>query len=324
MRALVLFALLSLVVAAPAFAEDTFEARATGAQRVGRIESLVWALTAACDNGDDTHQRQCRRVRDARAAELTGPTLLLDADNDAFDVGAWSAQKKSVPVTLSACIRCAGVDIDGKTFFIVTDKDLNPPKFEGGKLKTGPMSDTAKQFADEAAAKAYARSVSNARVQVLVKVPRQRASSMLKVDGKSVIALDLVGYRVYAPCDGSIAVASPKSGPAEADKKQCAAVAPIAEVKEPPKLDQLTAALISTGMKPVVDDAGECFKKFGVAGKAKLKITIGGDGAVAKYEQQGDFANTPTGQCIDAAMTKAKFPASKKQKTVISFPIVLQ
>jgi hypothetical protein len=45
---------------------------------------------------------------------------------------------------------------------------------------------------------------------------------------------------------------------------------------------------------------------------------------VQKYEQQGDFVNTPTGQCIDAAMGKASFPASKKQKTVISFPITLQ
>jgi hypothetical protein len=320
MRALAIL-LVVAAPAAPAFGDDTFETRAAGAQRLNRIESLVWALTASCDNGDDTHQRQCRRVRDTRAAELSATTLLLDADKDAFDVGAFSAQKKSVAITLSACIRCSGVDIDGKTFFVVTDKDLNPPKLAGDKLKTGPMSDTSKQFPDEAAAKAYARSVSNARVQVLVKVPAKPA---MKVDGKNVLALDLVGYRVYAPCDGSVVVAQPKSGPVEADKKQCAAVAPIAVVKEVPKLDKLTPALISTGMKPVVEAASECFKKFGVAGNAKLKITIAGDGSVEKYEQQGDFANTPTGQCIDEAMTKATFPASKKQKTVISFPLVLQ
>jgi len=319
MRALVILWL--LLAAAPAFGDDTFEAKATNAQRLNRIENLVWAFTAPCSEGDDTQQRQCRRVRDTRVAQLAGATLLLDADKDAFDVGAWSAQKKSVAVTLSACIRCSGVEIDGKTYFVVTDKDLTSPKFDSGKFKTAPLADTAKQFPDEAAAKAYARSVSNARVQLLVKVP---AKPITTIDGKPVVALDLVGYRVYAPCDGAVVVASPKSGPVEADKKQCAAVAPIAEVKEPPKLDQLTSGLIATAMKPIVDESNECFKKFAVTGKAKLKITIGGDGAVMKYEQQGDFVNTPTGQCIDAAMSKASFPASKKPKTVISFPIILQ
>jgi hypothetical protein len=129
---------------------------------------------------------------------------------------------------------------------------------------------------------------------------------------------------VFAPCDGSIILANPKSGPVEADKKQCAAVAPLPAQTAPPKHDTLSPALISDGMKPVVEASGECFKKFAVAGKAKLKITIGGDGSVMKYEQQGDFVNTPTGQCIDAAMTKASFPTSKKPKTTISFPITLQ
>jgi hypothetical protein len=322
MRAsLLLGILLSLLVAAPALAEDTFEGKATGALRLNRIEGLVWAFTAPCDKGDDTQQRQCRRVRDTRAAELAGVTLLVDADKDAFDVGEWSAAKKSMPLRLSSCIRCSGVEIDGKTYFVIADKDLTAPKFEGGKFTTAAMADGIKQFNDEAPAKAFARSVGNARVQLLVRVPTKPQTT---IDGKAVIALDLVGYRVYAPCDGAIVLASPKSGPAEADKKQCAAVAPLPEAKEQPKHDHLTPALISTGMKPVVDAANECFTKFGVAGKAKLKITIAGDGSVLKYEQQGDFANTPTGSCIDEAMTKASFPTTKKAKTTISFPITLQ
>jgi len=316
-----LIVLCVVLAAAPARADDSFETKAQGAHRLGRIESLVWALTATCDAGDDTQQRQCRRVRDTRAAEVAGATLLLDADKDAFDVGAWSPQKKSTPLTLSACIRCSGVELDGKTYYIVTDKDLTSPKFDGNKFKTAAMADATKQFPDEAAAKAYARSVSNARVQLVVKLPAKPRSV---IDGKQVIAFDLLGYRVFAPCDGSIVLASPKSGPVEADKKQCAAVAPLATPTVPPKHDQLTPALISDGMKPVVAGADECFKKFAVAGKAKLKITIGGDGSVMKYEQQGDFINTPTGQCIDAAMTKASFPTSKKPKTTISFPITLQ
>jgi hypothetical protein len=318
MRSLIL---LSLFLAAPALAEDTFEGKATGAVPLNRIEGLVWAFTAPCDRGDDTQQRQCRRVRDMRAAELTATTLLVDADKDAFDVGEWSPAKKSMPLRLSSCIRCSGVEIDGKTFYVIADKDLTSPRFEGGKFVTAAMGDAIKQFNDEEPAKAFSRSVGNARVQVLVRVPTKPLTT---IDGKQVIALDLVGYRVYAPCDGAVVLASPKSGPAEADKKQCAAVAPPPETKQQPKHDNLTPALISAGMKLVVDGANECFTKFAVAGKAKLKITIAGDGSVAKYEQQGDFVNTPTGQCIDEAMTKASFPPSKKPKTTISFPITLQ
>lgn len=314
------FVVLPLLFAATAHADDTFEAKAAGAQRLGRVENLVWALTAPCDSGDDTQQRQCRRVRDTRAAELAGATLIVDADKDAFDVGAWSAQKKSAPMVLSACIRCAGVDVDGKSYFVVATKDgVAAPRLKGGKLEAGALHDNAKQFADEAAARAYAKSVANAGVQMIVKVPAKATSV---VDGKSVITLDLLAYRVVSPCDGSIVLASPKSGPAEADKKQCGAIAAGAAQGE--EVAELTPAMINDAMKPVVTAANACFTKFGVVGKAKLKIAIASDGSVTKYDQQGDFVSTPTGQCIDAAMTNAAFPRSKKAKTSVTYPINLQ
>lgn len=322
MRALLILPLLVAAPAGSAFGDDTFEAKANGAQRIGRIENLVWALTAPCDNGDDTQQRQCRRVRDTRAAELAGATLIVDADKDAFDVGAWSAQKKSVALTLSSCVRCAGVEVDGKTYFVVASKDGNAaPKFEGGKLKTTNLHDNARQFGDEAAAKAFAKSVSNARVQLIVKVPAKPRSV---VDGKQLLALDFIGYRVFSPCDGAIVFASPQSGPAEADKKQCGPVVAATQAASTPTLDQLTPKLINEAMKPVLEAAHACFAKFAVSGSAKLKLQVAGDGSVLKYDQQGDFVNTPTGQCIDEAVKKATFPATKKAKTSINFPLMLQ
>ena len=64
--------------------------------------------------------------------------------------------------------------------------------------------------------------------------------------------------------------------------------------------------------------------KKGPPGKAKLKVTVLGDGSVAKYEQQGDFTDTPTGKCIDAAVGKLQFPRTKKPKQSFGYPIVLQ
>ena len=318
MRALALLPF--LLAAAPAFADDTFEAQAAGAQRLGRVESLVWAFTAPCDAGNDTQQRQCRRVRDARAAELGGATLLVEADKDAFGVGAWSPQKKSMPLSVSGCIRCAGVELEGTTYFVVAGKGGTAgARLHGDKLTTAALHDNAKQFADEAAAKAFAKATSNARVQLIVKVP---AKPRTTVAGKPVIALDLVGYRVVSPCDGSVVIASPASGPVAPDTKQCGTIAP--GNASAPEVAQLTAPVIREAMKPVVDAANACFAKFGVAGKAKLKVTIAGDGSVTTYDQQGDFVATPTGQCIDAALTKASFPRSKKAKTTLAFPLSLQ
>jgi hypothetical protein len=146
-----------LGMAGVAHADDSFETKAQGAQRIGSIEGLVWTFTASCDDGDDTEQRQCRKVRDARAAELAGATLLVEGDK-----------------------------------------------------------------------KAFAKTVANARVQLLVKVP---AKPKTQAGGKPAIALDVVGYRVIVPCDGSVVLASPASGPVDADKKQCAAPEPAPKKK---------------------------------------------------------------------------------------------
>jgi hypothetical protein len=291
-----------LLVAATAHADDTFEAKAQGAQRVKRIENVVWALTATCAKGDDTENRQCRHVRDTRAAELAGSTLLVDGDADAFDIAAFDAKKKSISLSLSPCIRCAGVDVDGKAWVV-----------NGGATGT-KLYDNAKQFSDATAAKAWVKAIGNARVQFLVKLPAK------PVDGKTV-KLDIVGYRVISPCDGTVVVANPPSGAAEADKLACRAVA--AEPAQGAPVDQLTPAVVTEAMKPVVDASKACFDKSGVAGKAKLKLTITSDGYISRYEQQGDFVNTPTGSCIDKALEKAKFPASAKPKTTISYPINL-
>ena len=312
---LAILAVLALPRAARA--DESFEAKAAGAQRIHRIEGLVWALTAPCDGGDDVAQRQCRHVRDGRAAELAGQTLLVDADADAFEIGDWSPQKKSVPITLSACIRCLGVEVGGKNYYVVGAGV--PPHFEANRLKVATLHDNARAFPDEAAAKAWARQVSNVHVQLLVKIP---AKPRWSDQGKDGIVLDVVGYRVFTPCDGAIIAASPASSAAEADKKQCGPVMSGA-TEDTPEVEQLTAALIDTAMKPVVDAAHECYGHFAVTGKAKLKLTIAGDGSITKYEQQGDFTNTNTGACIDRAIKKAKFPRVKKPKTTIIFPIIL-
>lgn len=323
MRAAILATAILAAAPALAHADDSFDARAQSAVRIRRIENLVWALTAPCDKGDDTEQRQCRHVRDTRLAELTGQTLLVDADADAFDAGAWNAQKKSVPLVLTECVRCAGVEVDGKTWYVTGVVAGATPHFESGRLRPGELLDNGRAFDEEAVADAWAHAVSKVRVELVVKVA---AKPRWTESGKNGLALDVLAYRVYTPCDGAIIVASPSSSPVEADKKACpsAPEPSAAEAGAGPRVDQLSASMIDEAMKPVVDAAWKCYEQLAVTGKAKLKLSVTADGAVAAYEQQGDFANTPTGACIDKAAAKAKFPRSKKAKTTVLFPITLQ
>ncbi|MEO8548651.1 MAG: hypothetical protein ABI678_01710 [Kofleriaceae bacterium] len=324
MKASLVAAVAALLASHAAHAEDTFEARARGAEKLHRVEGLVWALTAACDAGDDVEQRQCKHVREARAKELQTGTWLVDADVDAFDIGPWNAQKKSVSVSLDACIRCTGVEVDGKTWYVTGNAPNGRPHFEGGRLRPGALYDKAQAFGEEAPAAMWARATAKVRVEMVVKLA---AKPRWSDGGKNGLALDVLGFRVITPCDGAIVIAQPASSPVEADKKACPAPADVAaraEADAGPRAEQLTASMIDEAMQPVVDAAWKCYEHFAVTGKAKLKITVTADGGILKYEQQGDFSNTPTGACIDKALTKAKFQRNKKVKTTVLFPITLQ
>lgn len=303
-------------------ADDTFEGKTVDARYIKKIEDVVWPLVATCDKGDDTEQRQCRRVRDTRAQSLRGATLLVDGDVEAWTIGSYNASRKSVPVSLTPCLRCGGIEIDGRTVFVLGLSGSNPQvKFEGGRLRPAPVHDSSRAFSDENAAAAWVKSVRKVRVQFLVKVPDK---ARWTVQGRDGVSFEVLGYRVISPCDGQIVMSQPTSQPVDPDKKACHAEDPADQRPGdggPP--DQLSESMIQEAMKPVLEAAEACHERFGVAGKAKLLVTIAGDGTVVKADQSGDFVDTPTGLCIEKAIRKVTFPASKKARTTIGYPIVL-
>ena len=312
----------ALVAAVPsAHADDSFEARAGAAQPVNRLDGVVWALTARCDRGDDTERRQCRLVRDARASELAGTTLLVEADPGAFAAGAWDAQKKSVPLRLDGCIRCGGVDVDGKPWFLVAAG--KGPHGDGSKVSADVLYTTARVFTDANAAAAWTRTLAHARVDLVVKVP---AKPRWSAAGKDGLALDVVAYRVIAPCDGSVVLASPPSGPVAAEPGLCPKAAPTKPVVAPAAAgvpEALSPAMIEAAMQPVMTAAQTCYVMYGVRGRANLQITVAADGAITGYQQTGAFAGTPTGACLDKAAKAVKFPRTQKPSTTFTYPIPL-
>ncbi len=301
-----------------ALADESFEAKAQGAIKVAHTDDLVWAITAACDKGDDVQQRQCKVTRDKKAKQLTGAALIVEGDGDALQIGKFNPQKKSVSVTLFACVRCGGVDIEGKPWFVTGS---GAPKLDGNRLRATTLYDNARGFANQDAATAWTKAMANARFQLVIKVPEANRRK-LSVGGREGLGVDVLAWRVINPCDGTIVLSSVASQPVEPDKLACTQGGGI--VIPPDGAEALTPAMVSDAMKPVIAAARACASKYKIPGKTKLEITILADGTVEQFTQQGDFEGTPVAKCIDEAMKQAAFPKTKKPRTKIGFPIAFE
>ncbi|MBX3162204.1 MAG: hypothetical protein KF773_39940 [Deltaproteobacteria bacterium] len=313
MRALPLTVTTLLVAAATTGAPATASADdAFAAARRTHVDDVVWALASPCDRGDDVQQRQCRQVRDQLAGELAGQTLLVDGEASAVEVDKWSAAKKSARLVLSGCIRCAGLDVDGRTYFVAGA--ASAPRLEGGKLRANALHDAARSFADEPAATAWAASIANRRVQLLVKVPDKRRPG-------DTILLDIAGFRVFTPCNGEIVVANPASPPLPADPAACA-TGDTRAVASPDGVPELTADLLKAAMRPVAAAAGKCQARFQIPGSLKVELSISGDGSILAIGYTGTLAGTPAAACVDEAVRAVKFPRSQKASTKATFPIL--
>ena len=186
-----------------------------------RVDSLVWALTTSCDRGDDLAKRQCRIVRDTLAARLRGSILSVEGGSDAFEVGAWDTSKRSTPLILRGCISCAGVEVDGERWYVLgSGAGKAQPQITKEPVRGAVIDESARTFKDNAAAKAWrTQIVPRLRTELLIKVPT--SSGAWTRDGKRGLNVEVVGFRVFDPCNGDIVAASPASGPAEKDRKAC-------------------------------------------------------------------------------------------------------
>jgi hypothetical protein len=317
-------------LAAPsiAAADDAspFDEAAKSATRVRKLDRVVWALTATCEGGDDLAKRQCRILRDAAASKLRGTKLVIEVPNSAVEIGEWDSGGKATPITVRGCVACDGITVDGTTWYVVSNKAA--PRVLPGSIEAAVLFETVKAFANDALASGWKKMIEpRLRTELIVKLPDDETKAVWNRDGASGIAVEIVGYRVWDLCDGSILAASPESGKPRTDAKTCGDSVKSTKGTDTPSepvYAELSKEQILAVLKPAVEEAKACFDTYGKAGDAKVKITIGSDGSVIGQDQSGDFVGSDTGKCIDAAIKKAKFPKSKKAKTTISYPLTLR
>ncbi len=312
-------------------ADDTFESVAKGATRVDRatLAGIVWSLTAKCDSGDELGKRQCRAVRDALARQAAGKRLIVAGDASAFSIGAWDEKKQSSPISVAGCIACVDpLEIDGDKVYVIGEGEK--PVLDDGGLHPTPIHVTGRAFKTEDAAATWKTKVApRLATELVIDVSKTHAWTAEK--GWKGIAVAIVGFRVYDPCDGGIVCASPKSEPAAIDHAACGDtvaegnVGSVKPTETAPELpDELSADQIKAAMAPVRDAADKCFEKYGVPGEGKLKVTVAADGTVVSVDDIGDFKGTPTGTCVEKAAKAAQFPKTKKARQSFKYPIVLR
>lgn len=315
---------IGLTALAPAVAaDDSFDDLAGRAAvlTAADVVGVAWSLTAACDQGDGAAIRRCRQIRDRRAKALRAGTWLIEAEPGAFAIGPWNPDTSSVPLTLVGCVACAQ-PVGG--LYIVSNKAA--PTFTGQVATAAGLHQVERPFPDETAANRWRRRAAGVRTQFVVRVA-EAAGGLWERDGHKGLAVEILGFRAYEPCEGAIVFASPTAAPVAADQASCGKIVDEVVVDTGPKV-VLPATLspddIKSTMKVVVAAAKVCFDDYGVPGRAKLIYTVTGAGAIAAYEQTGDFIDTPTGRCIDKAAKGLTFPATKKSSFAFTYPINVQ
>lgn len=86
----------------------------------------------------------------------------------------------------------------------------------------------------------------------------------------------------------------------------------------------LSRAQIQGGMRAVKPRVQECFDRYKVPGMANVQVKIMPSGLVGKAKTVGMFTGTPTGNCVQAAVREARFPAFDGAPITITYPYVLR
>jgi hypothetical protein len=336
---------LLLGTAGTAFAQAKFEdvsAKATPVKDGAALGALFWAATVDCSKAeDDLQRRQCEGVRDARGSAAAGGLYIMDADG-AFVVGEWDDAKKGIPLAVKGCLAC-GTPVEvsgtGDRRFVVTKGGVS---IKGGAVVGPDIHKATRVFRDKGRADGWKNIVApRLRTQLVFKLPAK--PDAWSEEGAKGYTAELVGFRVYDPCDGAMVCANPPSSNLAADKAACKGGMPSGtdiegvedkpkpppvedKPKEPELPDSLSNYQIKQAMQATaVPGINACYATYGVPGTANLKIEILNDGSVKDVDLgTSDFADTPTGDCIVKAIKKTAFPKFKRASMNIPWPVVLR
>lgn len=285
---------------------------------VSHLTSLYWYQDSKCAKYQNSFARtQCEGLQNARRNQVTKGRYYVRANGaqaKLLTMGPFDSKRSSAPLALSGCLFCPENGIA-----VVAGK--RGPKTNAGKLNAGDLASRYFSFSGRAAAKHFREKVFNRLVVEFVsKIPPRSGWRAGKRKGYRA---ELIGYRVFDPCSGTVLLSSTDEQQIAADKDSCNGDSlPVfggeAGEQKPKKLSN---AAIADALRPVVDEARRCYSIYQVRGQSRLRLIVTGEGQIESFVHEGDFSGTPTGDCIDAVVRKVRFPATERPTTEVLYPI---
>ena len=150
--------------------------------------------------------------------------------------------------------------------------------------------------------------------------PSPKAESAPKAEAPAAPAPKKGGK--HDALDDLLTDASPESKPAA--KKAAAREESSGGGEDSSLPDQLDKGQIVSGMQKIKGRVGSCFDQYKVPGMANVAVTISGSGRVSSASVTGQFAGTPTGDCVARAAKSASFPKFKGSPQSIVYPFILR
>lgn len=299
------------------------------------LAPYLWAYRASCDAiENDLQKRQCQGLRALRQQQIAGKNFLVRGDRRSFRLADFDPQQKGAPLFVYACFACTGpIDAQGQVLYVTGQGE----KSVFGTQILGPVIYTeALPFKTAEEAAQWKTEVGpRLRTEYVVRIPD--SDVFWSASGVEGLSVEILGFRVYDPCTGKMVISQPKAKSLPRDESTCTGEDLVAlqrareEAEKPKDVDpksklppKLTPQDIQKTMEPVTVEAQQCFAVYGVAGEAKFRIKISGEGKVTEIEQTGYFKDTPTGDCMEAAIRAAQFPATQKDLTAVTYPLVLR
>jgi len=327
----------------------SYEALVAHAEVVEDLGRMLEPFTEKCTEERDMTRRQCEVVRAYLRRVLERRVFVSGVEGGSLVVGPYEEKSGGRTLVLYGCLACKRPVAGDVPLFLVADAHDSKTKVKEKAVRPSglpyPVPEVARLVVahpSQHVAETWQAEVgSKLRAELVFRLGRawqERLAGRKETgQGRDVRGLfvHVVGYRVYDRCTGDVLLASPqvafKASVARAQpdcpkrEVKVAASQPAARQPDPSWPYVLSVGDIRRTMDSIRGQVRACYLQFQIPGSVELEVEVGGmDGNVLSVRVGGKFEETPTGDCVTAAVSAARFPRFRAASMKVPYRFYLQ
>jgi hypothetical protein len=187
--------------------------------------------------------------------------------------------------------------------------------------RTGPLVAPAVEQIEAVKAAAATEEKKAASVKVAARPKRKKSRGPAKRDELDVLLDRAISSRATRLKASQPRRRSRKPRKSASSRRRAAKTS--AATSSRGRLKTLSRRVIQKGMLGIKSKVQDCYDRYKVPGKARIKVVIGRNGKVSRTTVKGVFAASPTGKCVKRAASSARFPRFKGRPITITYPFIL-